>query len=453
MRALMDMAQHLSPIAACVLIASFWQGALLTAGVALALRYVQHVTPAVRMWIWTMVLLALLILPGCVQVASPGAAPVHAEMHVAAGWSAGLLMVWLAGALFRGVRLLLDGLRLRRIARQAVPVTVEASLQRVLAGGRRRAVLCVSTEVDRPSVTGLVRPRILLPDGLLETLTVAELEHVVLHEMEHLRRGDDWLNLLQQISLMLLPLNPALLWVNRRLCRERELACDDGVLRTTHARNAYAACLVKLAEDSLVRKGVALAMSVLGMRGRETELVGRVRRILAGPERGVGRFGAAPALLGIGVLGGMLLLARSPQWVSFDAVSSPPVQTAFAMGTGQALGPTRMPARATGRYGEVRPVLAEAVVGEETAGTLHPAVALATRHQPTRRRALLARVAASRPRFKFEARTVAAVAVDATQRARQAALFPGRIVITHYEVSQPVYAAVPWRNGWLIVQL
>jgi hypothetical protein len=28
-----------------------------------------------------------------------------------------------------------------------------------------------------------------------------------------------------------------------------------------------------------------------------------------------------------------------------------------------------------------------------------------------------------------------------------------RLTLTSFEVSQPVYAAVPWQGGWLIVQL
>ena len=56
----------------------------------------------------------------------------------------------------------------------------------------------------------------------------------------------DSIHLLQKLGLALFPLHPALFWLDRRLCRERELACDDGVLRATQARKAYAACLARL---------------------------------------------------------------------------------------------------------------------------------------------------------------------------------------------------------------
>ncbi len=52
----------------------------------------------------------------------------------------------------------------------------------------------------------------------------------------------------------LFPLNPALAWMERRLCREREMACDEGVVRSTQAPRAYAACLASLAERRLERR-------------------------------------------------------------------------------------------------------------------------------------------------------------------------------------------------------
>ena len=138
---------------------------------------------------------------------------------------------------------------------------------------------------------------------------------MVIHEMEHLRRGDDWTNLLQKLALVLFPLNPALVWVERRLCAERELACDDRVLHAGSGRKAYALCLTHLAEYSLVRRGFAL---VLGAWERRPELVRRVQRILYQPARTMGR---KPALavcgtLLAGIFGCTLTLAHAPQLVS-----------------------------------------------------------------------------------------------------------------------------------------
>ena len=184
----------------------------------------------------------------------------------------------------------------------------------------RRVELCTSDEVDRPTVIGFFAPKILIPAWLLEKLTPAELEQIVLHESGHLGRADDWMNLLQKVALVVFPLNPALAWVERRLCFERELACDERVLRATGAPKAYAACLATLAEYRLGRRGLALAIGVLG---RESELGQRVGRIL--------RRGAqmkpwhAKLVLGGAMLGLVVAatgLERCPQLVGFSDAGS-----------------------------------------------------------------------------------------------------------------------------------
>ena len=154
---------------------------------------------------------------------------------------------------------------MRGMVRRAKLVEADPELRALLcvrgmAMRDRCADLCTSSEVERPSVFGFFRPRVLLPEALLERLTPSELRQVVMHEMEHLRRGDDWTNLLQKLALVVFPLNPAMLWVERRLCAERELACDDGVLRASAGRKAYAICLTRLAEYSMLRRSFSLVL-------------------------------------------------------------------------------------------------------------------------------------------------------------------------------------------------
>ncbi len=176
---------------------------------------------------------------------------------------------------------------------------------------------------DRPTVIGFFSPKILIPSWLLEKLTTAELEQIVMHEAGHLGRADDWMNLLQKIALVVFPLNPALAWVERRLCFERELAVDERVLGAfsgkAGAAKAYAACLATLAEYRMERRGVKPRLAlVLGALGRESELGQRVGRILRRGERmkpvhaklvlGSAMFGLVAAATG---------LERCPQVVGF----------------------------------------------------------------------------------------------------------------------------------------
>jgi hypothetical protein len=315
----------------------------------------------------------------------------------------------------------------------------------VLGTGSRRVLLCRSVEVDRPSVVGFFAPRILVPAGLLDRLTPAELEQIVLHEMEHIRRGDDWTNLLQKLSLVLFPLNPVLIWIERRLCLERELACDDRVLRATGARKAYAACLANLAEHALVRRGLSLA---LGAWERRPELVRRVHRILAGGGRQMAprQLTVAVTLLLAGVIAGGDALAHSPRLVSFGPQASDLA----------ALQPMSQ-MRDMGHPGMV-PV--KAMMTSTPAGMVPVKAMMAPAH-PADFRKSSARRQPVRPLIRPQARI--AFAERVTYSAPSAQPDQPLVVMVTWRVeaagappvqsSQFAYAAVPTRNGWLFVQL
>jgi len=314
--------QNLSQVAGVSLVSGIWQGFLLAAAVGLCLRLVPKTTAALRFAIWSAVFLIIALLPWLESVrhghqSGPAAASI---IHLDAHWSVAIVAVWLALSLYRAGDLVLHALRLRSLRKRSTVVEPPAGCDTLTAGTiLRRVQLCTSPDVDRPSVIGFFSPRILIPAWLFDQLSSVELEQVLLHELEHLRRGDDWLNLLQKLSLVLFPLNPVLMWVERRLCYERELACDDGVLRRTKAPKTYATCLTSLAERGLDRRAISLA---LGALERRSELARRVHRILR--RESVLTPIQARAVMGVAALGlllGATELARCPQLVSF--VGSP----------------------------------------------------------------------------------------------------------------------------------
>jgi len=313
----------LSATATGALFAAIWQGTVLTACVLLCLRLLPGLSAAARSLIWLNVFALLVLLHFVPMFVAHGTSsnpaypsPIHLDLR----WSFAVAAVWAMLSLWRAAQLVVGAIHLHNMARRAVPVSTDPALTELLHDARS-AELCTSDEVARPSVFGFFRPRILVPPALVEKLSPQELQQVVLHEMEHLHRADDWTNLLQKIGLVLFPLNPALLWVERRLCAERELACDDRVLRSSAGRKAYALCLTRLAEYSMLQRSLSL---VLGAWERRPELVRRIQRILRQPGKVMGRKPALAATSGLvaGALGCTLALAHSPQLLSF----APPVQ-------------------------------------------------------------------------------------------------------------------------------
>lgn len=316
--------------AATTLVTSIWQGAVIVCGLEICLRIIPRISAAHRFAVWAggfgvaagLPLLALLHF-GASRAVATGivdsgvtASSVGPLLQLDARWGLTIAGLWVVASAIRGISLVVHSIRLRRLWKAARPVDVSATLTASLEDVRGgRVTICTTEMLDRPSVIGFLAPRILVPAWLMARLTPDELEQIVLHEAEHLRRGDDWTNLLQKLALVVFPLNPALAWIEHRLGREREMACDEGVVRITNAPRAYAACLASLAERGLERRAEALT---LGAWHRRSELVYRVHGILL-RKRGLNK-AAAGALLGAvgcALVAGSVEMARAPQLVAF----------------------------------------------------------------------------------------------------------------------------------------
>ncbi len=169
-----------------------------------------------------------------------------------------------------------------------------------LNGVRRQTQLLVSNHIAAPMSLGFLNPAILMPQALLDTLSDSELEHVVLHELAHLRRRDDWTNLAQKLIEAILPIQPAVYWIGHRMSIEREMACDDWVIATTGTAKPYAASLTKVAELSQWEHVGILAA---GATGNRSQLFRRVHHMMdrtrnAAPKLALGPLGAAIAAVG-----------------------------------------------------------------------------------------------------------------------------------------------------------
>jgi beta-lactamase regulating signal transducer with metallopeptidase domain len=68
------------------------------------------------------------------------------------------------------------------------------------------------------------------------------------HELAHLRRWDNLINLIQRIVESLLFFHPAVWWVSAWARLEREYCCDLIVVQRTGRPRAYVATLAALAE-------------------------------------------------------------------------------------------------------------------------------------------------------------------------------------------------------------
>lgn len=337
--------QFVSTGPAQLLIASIWQGLLLTAiawGCLAVTRRHRFLLPAsTRFKVWLMVFLLVALLP-CLTLAhgliwpssGTAAAPSYWSLHLDAGWAFAVEGLWVLASLVAFCRLWATVKQMRAMFHQSqlVPYSaLDAELQSIVSRSAARPVeIRLSGTVDAPSVIGFFRPAVLVPSSLWSTLAPRDMQAIILHEKAHLDRGDDWTNLLQKLLRALFPLNPALAWAERSLCREREQACDDAVVQAAGNARAYATCLTRVAETRLVKRAAALAP---GLWKRHSELALRVEHLLQ-PHRPVSVWGSA--WLSRGLVGACLLIAgssalllqRCPGLVSFSAAGPVAVSTA-----------------------------------------------------------------------------------------------------------------------------
>src|SRR5438477_443205 len=166
------------------------------------------------------------------------------------GWLVLTLGVWLIGILLALSSVAVARLRLRKISRRAhapgrAEWTVLLQELREELNLRRSVILLQSVDKVSPATWGSWWPVILLPAEAGQWS--AERQRIVLlHELAHVKRWDCLTQMVTRIVCAFYWFNP-LVWVAaRRMCIERERACDDLVLNGGCKASDYARHLVEL---------------------------------------------------------------------------------------------------------------------------------------------------------------------------------------------------------------
>ena len=209
---------------------------------------------------------------------SPAAPAVGARIK--AYW---LPILWAAGAL--GVLayvFVTNRLFLRRIYRQR-PLTDDATLKlledcKQTIGVHQPLLVYPAPGRTSPALLGFIRPRLLMPSGMLDSMGPAQLRHVFLHELAHIKRYDIPLNWLVAVLQAIHWFNPAVWYAFYRMRADRELACDALALSRLEPGEPqeYGNTIVRLLER------VAQPRPLAGMAGileNKTQLKRRIEMI------------------------------------------------------------------------------------------------------------------------------------------------------------------------------
>ncbi|MEX2285565.1 MAG: M56 family metallopeptidase [Planctomycetaceae bacterium] len=194
--------------------------------------------------------------------------------------------LWLIGAPTTLLFLATGLLGAERLRRQSRPVEDAKTLEllRRLAAAlhvRARVAIGICDRIAGPILVGIVRPMILLPPAALLLWSPDQLEMVLLHELSHIRRRDNLVNLLQRLVEALMFFVPAVWFVSAWVRLEREHCCDRSVVANTGKAREYAQTLVQLVvrRRSAVAADCSLSKLVTSPMA-EHQVLARVRQIL-----------------------------------------------------------------------------------------------------------------------------------------------------------------------------
>jgi beta-lactamase regulating signal transducer with metallopeptidase domain len=142
-------------------------------------------------------------------------------------------------------------------------------------GINKKIKIWISSNVDVPSVTGFIKPIILFPAAMINQLTIAQAEAVLLHELAHIRRNDYFYNILQSTVELILFFNPFVHLLSKSVRKEREYCCDDWVMNFQFDRLAYAKALLLMEEQ----RNLLQSSFVVAATNGEKKLLNRIKRL------------------------------------------------------------------------------------------------------------------------------------------------------------------------------
>ena len=261
---------------------------------------------------------------GSVAASPPVALPTPATIDTSRPerWTPWLALIWLGGLvamLVRASSLVAGAEKLRQRSRPLANETVLrllAEAQHKL--GLARSVRVVVTEhLASPAVMGWLRPVLILPVSMVTTMSMQNIELILLHELAHIQRGDYLVNLCQLLAESLLFFNPAVWWISRQIRQEREACCDAMAVALAGEPLQYARTLAQVAGRTLA------AAPAFGDRRNPTGLKDRIQRLLVPGYRPAVRFTWSALLAALFGGGGLLFLSALGTRVTVAAILSP----------------------------------------------------------------------------------------------------------------------------------
>jgi len=236
-------------------------------------------------------------------------------IHVSISLPIILLATWICGAIVVLVFWLRSLQQIRAIKRTASPLPLSLPIPVMSSPARME-----------PGVFGIFNPVLILPEGISERLTPAQLNSVIAHELCHVRRKDNLTAAIHMVVETVFWFHPFVWWIQSRLLAERERSCDESVVAIADDPQIYAEAILsvcKLYIESPLR-------CLSGVTG--SDLKKRVRAIVSERVAGelnfarkfvlaVAAVSALAVPISVGLISAPSTRAQSPSRPQFEVVS------------------------------------------------------------------------------------------------------------------------------------
>jgi TonB family protein len=239
-----------------------WQSTLVAAAIAALAALLRNDAAHSRYWLWWAASVKFLLpfslvtaLGSALRDAGaarieladlpPALAVLAGPMPETPGRSAfvvALLVVWAIG--FAAVA----GAWIARVTKVRALLRASTPYSGTLPRGADALEARTSHTLLEPALVGIVHPVLLLPRGIAEHLTRAQLDAVLEHELSHWRRRDNLTAAVHMLVEAVFWFHPLVWWIGSRLVAERERACDEAVVRAGHDGRTYAEGILNVCE-------------------------------------------------------------------------------------------------------------------------------------------------------------------------------------------------------------
>jgi len=143
----------------------------------------------------------------------------------------------------------------------------------------KKVKIGISPTIDSPISFGWIDPIILLPIALVNQLTVKEIESIILHEWAHILRNDYLINIITSLVQVILFFNPFSYLLNKEISLQREIACDNFVMKASVEKLDYLNAIYKIATGIAHKKAPIQNRWSMGILNIPNELLYRVKTL------------------------------------------------------------------------------------------------------------------------------------------------------------------------------